>query len=359
MYSYKDHLGNIRLSYTDINQNNSNAVSLKITEENNYYPFGLLHKGYNSNPSPYGNSAAKSYKFGGKELQNDEIGGVALDWYDFGARNYEASLGRWFNPDPLSGEREWLSPYNFVQNNPLARIDPTGLIDEQYSENNFGMRTYYGGFGSFDGDKITVGGGSSKEKPDDIRFRDKDGNVIATFYTEEFEDDVYLPISSLGRNINLNKLLAEKLIGLKDLDAIGVGGDFDFTFVMGGGKSIEAVYFLAGKDKGTWQNFTAKRQNVGANGSMGVYAIFADYHLNDSQLTAEQYEGNSFSMSLGVKGPWMGSYSEFWVPTSYKSDRSGFKSLFNTNQRLWSGYTVGGGIGAGFQWSRQFTSAHN
>ena len=45
-YQYKDHLGNIRLSYTDVNQN-TGAISLSIVEENNYYPFGLKHKGYN------------------------------------------------------------------------------------------------------------------------------------------------------------------------------------------------------------------------------------------------------------------------------------------------------------------------
>ncbi len=35
-----------------------------------------------------GNSTAQKFKFGGKEL-NEELG---LDWYDFGARNYDAPL---------------------------------------------------------------------------------------------------------------------------------------------------------------------------------------------------------------------------------------------------------------------------
>lgn len=41
---------------------------------------------------------AQKFGFGGKEL-NEELG---LDWHDFHARNYDASLGRWMNLDPLA-----------------------------------------------------------------------------------------------------------------------------------------------------------------------------------------------------------------------------------------------------------------
>jgi hypothetical protein len=42
---------------------------------------------------------------------------------------YDASIGRWFTVDPLAGARMWVSPYNFVQNNPLSRVDPDGMLD--------------------------------------------------------------------------------------------------------------------------------------------------------------------------------------------------------------------------------------
>lgn len=34
--------------------------------------------------------------------------------------------------DPMAEKREWLSPYNYAQKNPLIRVDPTGALDEPW-----------------------------------------------------------------------------------------------------------------------------------------------------------------------------------------------------------------------------------
>ncbi len=120
-YIYKDHLGNNRLTYTDSNKDGVIQPASEIVEENNYYPFGLQHKGYNelasSEPSGF------NYKFGGKEL-NEELG---LNVYDFGARNYDPALGRWMNIDPLAEQMRRFSPYNYAFNNPVVFVDPDGM----------------------------------------------------------------------------------------------------------------------------------------------------------------------------------------------------------------------------------------
>ncbi|WP_162880129.1 RHS repeat domain-containing protein [Mariniflexile rhizosphaerae] len=105
---------------------------LQILEENNYYPFGLRHKGYNSNI----NGIDHPYGFGGKEEQNEFNN--TLQWLDFGARNYDASLGRWMNIDPLAGELSNTNqtPYHFCSNDPINRFDPDGRDDWMITKDN-------------------------------------------------------------------------------------------------------------------------------------------------------------------------------------------------------------------------------
>lgn len=114
IYQYKDHLGNVRLSYNK---------SLNIIEENNYYPFGLEQKSHTNIVNAQGNATAQKHKYNGKELQ-EELG---LNFYDYGARNYEPALGRWMNIDPLAEKMRRHSPYNYAFNSPIYFLDPDGM----------------------------------------------------------------------------------------------------------------------------------------------------------------------------------------------------------------------------------------
>ncbi|MEO1010889.1 MAG: DUF6443 domain-containing protein, partial [Bacteroidota bacterium] len=116
VYQYKDHLGNVRLSYTD---DPSNPGTPTIIEENNYYPFGLEHKGYNNQI----NGVENNYMtYNGKELEES----LGLNWLDYGARNYMPDIGRWTSMDPLTEKYYDKSSYNYSLNNPIFFVDPDG-----------------------------------------------------------------------------------------------------------------------------------------------------------------------------------------------------------------------------------------
>lgn len=74
------------------------------------------------------NGRDHKYGFGGKEEQDDNVGGNQLNWLDFGARNYDAALGRWFVVDALADEPEQIdkSPFAYGWNNPIFYSDPDG-----------------------------------------------------------------------------------------------------------------------------------------------------------------------------------------------------------------------------------------
>jgi RHS repeat-associated protein len=109
-YHLKDHLGNVRLVITPDASNNP-----VVLQANDYYPFGMS---YSTVPG------VNKYLYNSKEEQ--EMPGKFLD---YGWRMYDAQLGRWHGVDIMSEQRYWLSPYNYVQNNPIIRIDPDGNID--------------------------------------------------------------------------------------------------------------------------------------------------------------------------------------------------------------------------------------
>ena len=133
VFNYTDHLGNIRLSYTKDPQQGT----LKILEENHYYPFGLKHEVYVTgskrdfieNSNDPGETILTNvlktdyqYKYNGKEFQ-DELG---LGLYDYGARMYDPALGRWSVVDPLAEKAPGWTPYRAFFNNPIRYTDPDG-----------------------------------------------------------------------------------------------------------------------------------------------------------------------------------------------------------------------------------------
>jgi RHS repeat-associated protein len=159
VYNYTDHLGNVRVSY----EKDATTGVAKIVDERNYYPFGLQHKGYNAIPA---NSLARSpYQFNGKE----PLGFGYESMIDFGARNYMADIGRTSTLDPLAEKFTNMSPYSFLNNNPLSFIDPSGmaaksivdLVEEQWNSTGAGENSVWTNEGGWNS---TNSGGVSENR---------------------------------------------------------------------------------------------------------------------------------------------------------------------------------------------------
>ncbi|MCC9019745.1 DUF6443 domain-containing protein [Flavobacterium lipolyticum] len=192
VYQYKDHLGNIRLSYAK----NPATQVLTIIDENNYYPFGLKHKGYND----YVPTSHK-FKYNSKEFQ-DELG---LEVYDMEARNYMPDIGRWGNIDALAESFFEFSPYSFSNNNPIYFSDPTGLSPEA---STFLSATFINGAGKVvehrnDGDDNVYlvdddweKGGSKKGLP--VVGKEKPGMVYTPGLTYQFDENLELTTPDFG-----------------------------------------------------------------------------------------------------------------------------------------------------------------
>ena len=103
-YYLKDHQGNNRVVISQ---------SGTVEETSHYYPFGGTF-------ASAGN--VQPYKYNGKEYDSKK----GLNWYDYGARHYDAALGRFETVDPSAENYFKTSLYAYCGNSPISRIDPTG-----------------------------------------------------------------------------------------------------------------------------------------------------------------------------------------------------------------------------------------
>ncbi len=105
-YYLKDHLGSVRMIVN---------TSGSIDSYNDLYPYGMLMPGRTLTTS-----ADARFKFTGKERD------VETNYDYFGARYYDARVGRWLAADRFAAKYPDLSPYAYAANNPNAFIDQNG-----------------------------------------------------------------------------------------------------------------------------------------------------------------------------------------------------------------------------------------
>lgn len=251
----------VRLSYADCDGNGTINPATEILEENNYYPFGLQHQGYNDIANSCRNEEAEAYKFLNKEYEDS----FALNVTETDFRHYDSALGRFNVIDPLSELAYDFTPYRYGFNNPILFNDPTGLFENWYDAVQYMLDNDFTGtiFRSEHSDNLVIGG---------------TGEYLGRFW-EHFYETSYTPIvvGNGGGSSNSNS-------------SFGRGE----PSAMNASSGALAMGELARQAK-TYQSFGKTAQQVEDALANGKYV-----HKN-GKVYSQKFRGNQYISSKSVK----------------------------------------------------------
>ncbi|MDQ1087562.1 DUF6443 domain-containing protein [Siphonobacter sp. SORGH_AS_1065] len=266
-YYLKDHLGNVRVVLDE----NGNKV-----QETEYFAFGLAI------PKTIGSN---KYLYNGKELQ------PKTGFLDYGARQYDAAIGRWMSVDPLSEKMRRWSPYNYAFNNPLRFIDPDGkeannwiqvgnkiFHDKAVKNQEQATQTY--GEGAKDMGEVVVLIGSNGNQ----RTLGSDGHI----YSSTVLNEVTVKGNKNSKQLPLN-------VASKANDGVGLFNDIQTTTM-----NISQILDRSG---GAAKGFKQVENVSGIAGQVtgGAALFYSLYQLNQNQ-TAGKWMKFTLDASLFALG---------------------------------------------------------
>jgi len=242
-YNLKDHLGNVRSVFKA-----ASATALEIVQKSDYYPFGKRH---NNSSYVYNDNR---YLYNGKELQDELRGGVHTfgssyvqeGHYDYGVRFYDAEIGRWNVVDPLAEVQPNKTPYHYTSNNPINRIDPTGMLDEPTPKEAAMMAKHV--YGDKKDPGYLIGGWKVSSMGNDLKLSNEDSGfksgvyerttngvteyTYATAGTDDWNDVAHDVLQPLG----MSSQYTESLNNVDALKKMIGGAELTFTgHSLGGG----------------------------------------------------------------------------------------------------------------------------
>ncbi|GAB4044466.1 DUF6443 domain-containing protein [Spirosoma litoris] len=218
-YFLRDHLGNVRAVVANVN-------GAFVTQMVDYDPWGLELSGLGSGLS------SNRAKFNGKETLA-ELGSGMLD---FGARGYDATIGRWGVVDPLAEVSRRFSPFVYGNDNPVRMIDPDGMETQEYQRSNrddFGNVTFNGAALPGEGGYISGGTGPGKGK------NDKTSSTATVSVDKQNDANFKEQTKDLGSDLADNLITIGKiLLGIPEQSDPNVQvAAVPMPFFMGGGGS--------------------------------------------------------------------------------------------------------------------------
>ena len=315
-YNLKDHLGNVRISFTD----DGTGLAL-VLQEQHYEAYGMELGGLS-----YYNGETNRYTYSGKE----KIAEYNLGWSDFGARMYNPTIGRWNGGDIMASERVSWTPYNAMSCSPISRNDPTGELDDwvqhdgkiQYDSRVTDDKTakqYYGsqaiyrgvGYQYTSGDRnVTLGENGA--------FTQNGANYIAPNHSQESASFIG------GFDLSPPLFVQSPILPDATILTLGLNGTLGPA---GGGISISFLATYHGNDPG-FEIYLNTENSQGLDGSVSatVGAVYFDNPNNWRSDFKGQYgglevgaSGLTGGISGGYTGPEIQSIPDFINLLDYKN----------------------------------------
>lgn len=236
--------------------------------------------------------SAYKYKYNSKEWQDE----LSLNWYDYGARNYDPAIGRWMNLDPLANAHPDMTPYRYSFNSPTNAADPTGLL-EDWVQN--GDDFFYDSEVTTQAEAASKYGETAKHLNEGSRLTGKLGNDIAYQYT--FHDNG--TVSDVNGDVmdtrtNIKTAGGSTIIGSEHKN--GFKYSFGLNAAFGGGFGLDIGIV---KDAGGSLGFMLGRNaNVGFGEDVGFgFGPIMSNHSGPFLL--EDAGGSSLGLSAGIESP--------------------------------------------------------
>lgn len=275
-YYQKDHQGNIRVVVDQ---------SGNTEEVNNYYPFGGIFESTGN---------VQTYKYNGKELDAEK----GLNWYDYGARQYDAVLGRFTTMDPMAEKYYSTSSYAYCENNSVKFIDPDGKKKVIYNPDGTYKETTHNNLlhNTFVGRKEYIDYGNRKVQLSEQEFWDwqRTGNYGSIQPTDKVTDfEFYLDEPATGITDGIIKFVLSSGYSLVNSPKIMITGrtwsgtSQTSTEKIGSLIDVVSSYVPVSKmsktgNPGSWYRFKNSNKHIPVSKKKSIYKAEVNKYKNKS-----------------------------------------------------------------------------